>query len=352
MRVAILQTGFLGDVVLSSPLVAALKAHDPQAFITLVVTSSKSCLAALIPGVDSVLSFDKRGADRGPVGLLRTGARLSDAAFDLVLAPHRSSRTTLLAALSRAPRRIGFTKGLGRALFSDPVPVRFAEPCRLEQDFDLLRAVGIEPVSVRPALRPGPEDYAASFLRSLGSPAGALVGICVGTHWPTKAWPPAKVAKLCHLLSRHDLVPILFGGPADREAEHQVQAEYAASLVSQGLPAGRTIATSVGNTIPEAISLLSRCDLVIGPDTGLVHAAKAVAGATIILYGPTDHRLHHDLESTTKVHLDLACQPCHRHGPRRCPEGHHGCMQGIEPEEIARLALAKLELSSTRKGLE
>lgn len=348
MRTVILQTGFLGDVVLSSPLAAALAADDPDGSITMVVTPRMVELAGMIPGVDAVLAVDKRGADRGPFGLLAAAARLRDAAFDRLLAPHRSTRTALLARLSKAPRRIGFGGNSGRLCYTTAVPIRTEEPCRLEQDFDLLRAAGVSPAGARPVLVPGQRTAGEDLPRSLASAATPRVGICIGSNWPTKVWPVQHVAELCHRLAGRGISAILFGGPGDRDAEQRIRAEFAARAAAPGGRRQRPLYSCVGNSIAEAVGLLAHCDLVIGPDSGLVHAAKAVAGATMVLYGPTDPRLHHDLDATTKVHLELPCQPCHRHGPRRCPEGHCGCMQQISPESVFRLALAELEAASVR----
>src|SRR5512140_3318383 len=93
MRIVVAQTSFLGDVVLSTPVFAALKRHLPQAQVTAWVRPEAAALLAGHPHVDAVLVDDKRGADLGVRGVARLCMRLRRERFDVAVALHKSLRT-------------------------------------------------------------------------------------------------------------------------------------------------------------------------------------------------------------------------------------------------------------------
>src|SRR3954451_13329504 len=102
------QTSFLGDVVLTTPLVSALRRRVAPRRLAVLVRPDARALLDGHPDVDDVLIDDKRGADRGIAGLLRTARRVRQERFDVVVSPHRSLRTALVLAAAGIPRRIGF----------------------------------------------------------------------------------------------------------------------------------------------------------------------------------------------------------------------------------------------------
>src|SRR5512134_1239448 len=105
----VVQTAFLGDVVLTTPLLAALAArHGP---VDVVTTPSAAPLLATHPAVHRVIPFDKKGADRGLAGLWRLARRLRAERYEIAYLPHRSLRSAALARLAGIPRRVGFRDG-------------------------------------------------------------------------------------------------------------------------------------------------------------------------------------------------------------------------------------------------
>src|SRR5205823_9724034 len=116
------QTSFLGDVVLTTPLVSALHARLAPRRLSVLVRPEAAPLLGGHPDVDDVLIDDKRGRDRGLRGLLRTARRLGREGFDLAVSPHRSLRTALLLAAARIPRRVGFRESRGAFLYHVRVP--------------------------------------------------------------------------------------------------------------------------------------------------------------------------------------------------------------------------------------
>src|SRR2546425_1559524 len=118
----VVQTSFLGDVVLTTPLFTALRARLRPRRLAVLVRPEARDLVDGHPDVDDVLIDAKRGADRGLGGLLRTAGRLRREGFDLAVSPHRSLRTALALAAAGIPRRVGFRESRGAFLYHERVP--------------------------------------------------------------------------------------------------------------------------------------------------------------------------------------------------------------------------------------
>ncbi|MBN2498293.1 MAG: glycosyltransferase family 9 protein [Deltaproteobacteria bacterium] len=325
-RVALVQTAFVGDVVFASPLVHAIKTKYPQSSLAMMVRPDKAELAACIPGVDEVVSFDKRGSESGIGGLVRAARKLRRGDFDLLISPHRSSRTAILAGMSGVADRLGYWEGLGKLFYNLGMRPRAGEPCSLLQDLALLKQIGIESPNPRLRLRaPGSQlRYRQDFYqRNRLADDARLVGMCIGSLWPTKRWPPVYFASLAGFLSERNYHPVMFGGPEEQGIARQIEPMAKGSLLS-----------CVGNSLVESAAMLECCEMVVGGDTGLTHMARALGVKTVIIYGPTDPRMHYFGDGCKVLTAHVKCRPCSRHGHMRCPERHHDCMRLVSPEKV------------------
>ena len=113
----VVQTSFLGDAVLTTPLLAQLANRGP---VDVVTTPASAALLAHHPAVRAVIVYDKRGADRGLLGLWRLARRLRAKGYDLALLAQGSWRSAALALLAGIPNRMGFTTSAGRLLYTKP----------------------------------------------------------------------------------------------------------------------------------------------------------------------------------------------------------------------------------------
>ncbi|MBW2700822.1 MAG: lipopolysaccharide heptosyltransferase II [Deltaproteobacteria bacterium] len=322
----IVQTAFVGDVVFSSPLVHAVKQAQPDCHVAMMVQPDKAEVAACIPGVDEVLPFDKRHRDSGPLGLLRAAKRLRQGRFDLLISPHRSARTALLARLSGIPTRIGYAGGMSALGFTHRIELRANEPCRIRQDLYLLEPVGMLSESYRLRLKAPAEGRAyrdAFFNSNALSEDARLVGLCIGSVWPTKRWPAVYFASLAEFLRARNYTPVLMGGPKERSIAREIEGVL-----------GQTLLSCVGNRLSETAALLEHCDMVVGGDSGLTHMARALGVPTVIIFGPTDPKVHCFSEHTQVLIANVRCRPCSHHGQNRCPERHHDCMRLVSPEQV------------------
>lgn len=316
VRILIIHPGFLGDALFLGPAIRALKLHWPDSRIAVCLTPRGAPVGRLLPGADEVIVYDKRGADRGVLGLLRTGRSLRAFRPDVALISHRSLRSGLLGWLSRAPRRIGYAP-----LCTERVPFPAGTfPDRL---LNCVAKLGVATEDRALGLRV-PEDQVAYLEAALGGAGSPLVALVPGAEHATKRWGASHFGQLAGRLARRGVSVVLLGGPAERLLAREVR-----NAAGPG-----AIWDLVGNTVEEAVAVISRCDVVIGGDTGLVHCARALGKRALVLFGPTPPVRHVLTKTDRFVHLSLDCQPCHRSGQPKCPLGHHRCMVDLSVGQV------------------
>jgi heptosyltransferase-2 len=330
-RLLVAQTSFLGDVVLTTPLLSALRRVLRPRHLAVVVRPEAAPLLEHHPAVDAVLVDDKRGRDGGLGGVVRAAARVRAGGYTLAVAPHRSLRTALVLALAGVPRRVGFRESRGAFLYHARVA---RDPTRheVERTMGLLHAFGIvaETHLEPPRLVPGPvaERRAEELLatcRAGGRPA--LYGLCPGSVWATKRWSPDGYATLLTALrARGDAEVLILGGADD--------AEVAATIHGRAGGAGINLA---GRTdLQTFVALLARLRAVVTNDSAPMHMAAAVGVPVVALFCATTPAFGFGpyTARAAVVEADLACRPCARHGGRRCPRGTEDCMRLVRASEV------------------
>ena len=313
LRSLVINTACVGDVVFTMPLLESLgRAGHSVGFLC---RPGHERLVRGLPGLSRVHLIDKRGTDAGVAGLLRVGAELRGQRYDLVIGAHPSVRSGLLAALSRAPLRVGWGP-IGYHVRVNRGP-RF-----VEDGLELAAAAGLPTPITTPRLRnvePAP-----------GTPEGAI-GLVPGARWATKRWPAHHWADLAERL-RGAGRPVVLIGSADERA--------------LGLGLGPVV-DRFGGDLGRAASVLAACVAVVGGDSGLVHIARAVGTPALVLFGPTDAARHPQGAGFRAAAVrGLACRPCSAHGPRRCPRRHHRCMQDLAPARVFEVLQAMIGGSS------
>ncbi len=326
----VIQTSFLGDVVLTTPLLAQLANRGP---VDIVTTPAAAPLLANHPAVRRVIPYDKRGADRGLLGLWSLARRLRAERYDVAFLAQGSWRSAALALLTGIPSRLGFSTSAGRLLYTKRVAYRddLHHAARLLM---LARPNGREPTpaELRPSLAPGAVEREAvdAFLRAQGVGAGErLVAVAPGSVWGTKRWP--YYPELARELSGDARVVVL--GSAD-------DATLAAAVVA----AAPTTVDATGQlSLLGSAELIGRCAALVTNDSAPMHLASAMGTPTVALFGPTVPEFGFGpLAPRTSVvgHDTLPCRPCDRHGPQRCPLGHHACMRELPAAMVAERARA------------
>lgn len=323
MSSLVIQTAFLGDVVLTTPLLAALAArHGP---VDVVTTPAAAALLETHPAVRRVLPYDKRGRDRGWAGLRDLARRLRAERYARAYLPHKSLRTALLALLARVPARIGFHDGW--PFFYTEVRRRPGEG----HEIDRLLALADQPsAAYAPTLHPTPDDERAAGAALAAGGIGdgaAFVAVAPGSIWGSKRWP--YYGDLARRLAGVPVVVV--GGPDDAGLGEEI-------VGAVGRNGGRAVNVCGKLTLRQSAALIARARVLVTNDSAPLHVATAVGTPIVAVFGPTLPEFGFGPIKSGDLALGvegLDCRPCSHHGPPRCPLGHHRCMRDLSSEVVA-----------------
>ncbi len=341
LNLLVLQTAFVGDVVLATPLFEAARTRLGADRIGAVVRPETADLLRNNPHIDEIFEYDKKNRQKGPVQLLRMARKLRDATYDAALIPHRSFRSALLVRLAGIPVRVGFDRSAGRWLMTEQVT--YEDIHEVERNLSLLAPWSVNAAGFRPALYPDDADRAAGdlLLREAGIEAtDTILGFGAGSVWATKRWPADRFAALIRRIAdEHGYRVVLFGGAEDRSLSDSI-----AGMSGAGPPnaSGRL-------SLLQSAALAARCTLFVSNDTGMGHVAAAMGTPVIAIFGPTvpafgfaPHGEGHRI-----VERALECRPCSSHGGNRCPIGTHDCMRDITVDQVMKTVSVRLGESET-----
>jgi len=330
LRIVVLKFGAVGDVVLITPSLRALRARFPKAHLTVVVGRESRELLQRCPYLDGLVVFD-RARDGTPWGLWRLGEQLRRAQADLVVDFQNNRLSHWLGVLSGAPLRYGY----GGRRWSGLLTHRAVEPAAptppVEHQFRVLDMLGIRGADPSLALWPSEEDARAAqrLLEQHWVPDGIpLVGIHLGgsERWHSKRWPPEYAAQLIdRLASQRRIRAVLTGSPRDLALAQQIARMTKAKPV---LAVGRT-------SLMELAALIGRCRCFVVADTAPLHIAAALGVPTVALFGSTDPARHAPPSSTLRVlRQPLPCAPCYRPACYRVGRGHMECMRALTVDRV------------------
>jgi heptosyltransferase-2 len=322
----IIQTAFLGDVVLITPLVRAAREVFPHAGIDVLVIPETAGVLAGNPHIRRILTFDKRG--NKVLAFLRTLREIRRNRYDLAVSPHSSLTTAYLMWLSGIPERVGFDRWAAARYLTLRVP-HLEGVHKARKNLHLLSVFTDREFDIQTEVFPDQamKDRAAQVIDRLPLPGRPVIAVFPGSIWFTKRWPEEHYAVLVSGLEQAGFNIVLGGSPAERAlCERVVRASGARAL------------DIAGRADPlESAAVIERCDLVICNDSAPVHLANAVKTGVFAISGPTDMRKmgYFPFRPDDVIfEIDLSCRPCGSHGARRCPKGHHRCMRDLKPQTV------------------
>lgn len=321
----VIQTSFLGDTVLTTPLLVQLARRGP---VDVVATRTSAPLLANHPAVREVIVYDKRGADRGLGGFMGLARRLRASDYEVAFLAQGSWRSAALALVAGIPSRVGFATSAGRFLYTKRAPFQ-AELHHAARLLMLARPNGREPSAeeLRPTLYPGDAERASvdALLAEHAVAAGArMIALAPGSVWATKRWPYyPELAPLLASLGRL----VVVGGADDRALAQAIVAAEPTAIDATG-----------GLSLLASAELIGRAAVLVTNDSSPEHLGSAMGTPTLAIFGPTVPAFGFGPLSPRAMvagHAGLPCRPCDRHGPQRCPLEHFRCMKELDPAAIA-----------------
>jgi heptosyltransferase-2 len=330
-RILVRAPTWLGDAVLSLPVLEGLRRTFPGAEVVVSARPAVADLFTQVPGIAAVVP-DAGGGSRG---LLATARRLRRERCDVAVHLPNSFGSALLTRLAGVPHRVGYARDARAPLLTAAVPVPPAAAGWHQVDWyrALLGALGWDEGERRPALVV-PQGATAARRLLAGAPAaareGPLLALAPGASYGgAKRWGPDRFATAAERLAGELGAAIAIVG-SHREADEAaaVARQVRSPVVNL---AGRT-------TLPELGAVLARCGVLLTNDSGAMHVAAAVGAPVVAVFGPTDPAATGPLGRAAILRHPVACSPCRY---RECPIG-HPCMDGVTPAAVVAAARALL----------
>jgi heptosyltransferase-2 len=327
-RILIVAPSWVGDAILSEPLVAVLREPLEDPIVDVLAPPWCAPVYARMRGIGRVIESPFRHRELGLARRRALARELRAHGYTLAFVLPNSFKSALIPWLARIPRRIGYGGEMRQALLTEARWLdRKALPRLVDRFVALAVAKGrLIPMPQAPVLVPNAANAGAAMRALTLSTHRPIAILCPGAEYgPAKRWPAEHFITLARRLLDDGYAVWLLGSPNDQPAASPI----AAAVAGVRDLTGRT-------DLGTAIDLLSLASMVVSNDSGLMHAAAAVGRPLIALYGSSSPDYTPPLSPVAHIaRIDIACSPCFQ---RECPLGHFKCMRDLDPERVHDLA--------------
>jgi lipopolysaccharide heptosyltransferase II len=332
-RILVIRADRIGDVVLSTPTVRALRENFPESFIGFLTTSYTMELIIENRDIDELIVYERRATIFQKCEFIK---KLKRYKFDLavILSPYFES--ALFGYLSGAAFRIGYPLSGSGFLLTTKVDIKNRYKHEIETCLDVVRAIGIDASDKRPKLTISQEaeNYAEDFFNKCRiSTLNLKICIHPGGYSEHTRWLPEGYAEVADkLINQYQAKVILVGGIGDR-----VTIDIVVKLMSQ-----RPIVADLNNSLQRSAAIIKKCDIFLGNVSGPMHIATAVGTPVVAIFGAI-HPLEHENkwapygEGHIIIRKKMDCVDCH---PGHCRD--YKCMRMITVDDVLKALEAQI----------
>lgn len=317
---------WIGDAVMATPALMALRRNFPEANITVVANPLVAQLFPSHPGCDRVIVFDKHGQHKGWRGFWRFCRELRRECIELAVLLQNAFEAAIMAVLAGIPRRAGYrTDGRGPLLTEGVAAVDKKHGMHhVDYYLHMLRQLGLQAVDRQTclALTPAEQQRGRELLGG-----GDWIAVNPGASYgAAKRWIPERFAAVADgLAAGFGVRVVLTGGPGECDIGRDIEQAMTAAPLNL-----------IGQTsVRELMAVLAHCRLVVTNDSGPMHIAAAFGVPIVAVFGPTDHTTTSPASDNCRiVRQEVDCAPCML---RECPTDHR-CMTGVTADAVLAAA--------------
>jgi heptosyltransferase-2 len=326
VKILLIQTSFLGDTILSTPVIAGIKKLYPNSELWMMTTPAAKGLVERDPMLAGVFTFDKRRKDNGLWGLFRKAKELRSRNFDAVYALHRSWRTALLISLAGIPKRVGFTEAKLNFLLHERVTRTGTGHEVLRNLVLLTKEAALDSFDSALRLYPPQREEFSSELSQKIPAQGSYVCVVPGSVWFTKRWHVENYHALIESLCREGDKVVVLGDLSEKETA-RVACDGTAAINL----AGQT-------SIPEMMTIIKGAKALVCNDSMALHLGSAFKIPTVSIFCATSPSFGFGPWQNPRAQVverqGLSCKPCSRHGTQICPARTDACMREVSSNEV------------------
>ena len=343
-NIVVRSANWVGDAIMSTPALHAIRRNFPNARITLLAKPWVVPVFEHSDDIDAVMVYDAGGRHQGPAGLIRLARDLRSRQFDLAILFQNAFEAALLTWLARIPRRLGYTTDARTLLLTDRI--RTWRPLKnghlVDYYLGLLSGAGLATFgrNLSLTISHAERKEARHTLERLGRSADQpIIGINPGaTYGTAKRWPEDRFIALSrNLIAKQKALVLIFGGPGEAQLGESIAAQTGPGCVN----------LCNATSLRQAMALIGCCDAFVTNDSGLMHVAAALDIPQVAIIGPTDPVATGPVNQSSRlVQVVDSCDqaPCLK---TDCPTDHR-CMTAITVDDIMRATSDLLHSRSSR----
>ena len=277
MKILIIHTAFIGDIVLSTPLIQKLKDLYPKSKIDYLTLPTNQSVLYNNPNLNEIILYDKKGKDKGIKGFLKVLKILKQKKYDYAVIPHRFIKSILLAKLAKIPDIVGFDVATGSSLLDKKVHYDMKKH-EVER---LLNLVGYEGEKIPVRIYPAKENFVKiekmlTISGYTGKKEQKLILVAPGSQRPEKMWPIEKYREIIERLKKNKNY---FIGITGSKSEKELPLNFEKD---------KNVIDFRGEiSLVEFGALISKADVVVGNDSSPIHIASGFEKPFVIgIFGP------------------------------------------------------------------
>jgi len=328
-RIMIRSTNWIGDAIMTTPAIRAIRNNFPHAHITLLAKPWVVPVFQYSPHIDHIMQYDANGCHSGIKGKIQLIKDIKKHHFDTAILLQNAIEAAILSFFAGINRRVGFNTDARGLLLTHAVPISKSIK-RIHQTryyVQMLESAGIPNAGLDLELFIGTADRISAyrFLQNINAAPGIRwIGMNPSaTYGTAKQWFPKRFAQLADRIAKEYHAGILiFGGPGDKQLGDQVIEMMATPAINL---AGQT-------TLGMAMALIQQCHAFVTNDSGLMHIACALQTPLIAIFGSTNPITTGPIGKNAHiVQVKAPCSPCLL---TDCPKKNHICMDAVNVDMV------------------
>ena len=336
-RILIIAPNWIGDAVMSQPLLAKIKATEPEVLIDVLATPWVAPIYRACAEVNTIILADLQHGKLQWFLRRALAKRITKECYTACYVLPNSFKSALIPWLAGIPARIGYRGEMRGGLINQtkPNPAKTVRAPMVEHYANLypppLNAVTTKahpnPIIPRLCVMESAQRSAAEKLAAAGIAREALFVLCPGAEYgPSKRWPAPHFAQLANaILQDNPKAHVLLLGSA---ADHAI----GQTMIQAANSSNRILNWCGHTTLDEAIAIIGACHRLVTNDSGLMHIGAALSVNQVALFGSSDPKHTPPISPKARIiYLHLPCSPCHK---RTCPLGHLNCLNQIHPQQV------------------
>ncbi|MDR3626884.1 MAG: glycosyltransferase family 9 protein [Ignavibacteriaceae bacterium] len=331
-KILVIQTAFIGDAILTLPMIQKLKDILPDSLIDVLAIPSTAEIFSSSPKVDNTIVLDKRGKQKSVRGLLKFIKELKKNNYSRIYSPHRSFRSSFIVMMLGVKETYGFTKSSFKYVYRHLIKYVPAHH-EVQRNLDLIGFEYKDDWKILPEIHiPDTAEKKINEFISANKLSGNIAAIAPGSVWNTKKYPETYFIDIIRYFREKRYSVILIGSEKDKNLCDNIAGSFTDGVIS-----------SAGNfSIVETICLLKTAKIIVSNDSAPTHFGMCANIPVLTIYCSTVPEFGfspYNLKSTF-VSLDgLDCKPCGIHGHDKCPIKTFICGANLKPQ----IVISKIE---------